>query len=179
MNWTKRILVTLTLSFGIAIGLSLFTQLEARNGGLYQSVFLNSARMLNDQNIVDFVSKFQLHLRIRKVEINHSIVSIDLSLNAAASKTDILHDMYEIPELIFTHTSNINQVFVRVLDMNNGINRQSGASLMAALDARRENWMPDSSKTTPDVADELSRYIESHYHVTYTNKFNERFGSTY
>lgn len=178
MNWTKRILVALTLSVGIAFGLSWLTRFEARSGGELQSVFLNSTQLLNDQNIVDFVAKFQLHLRIRKVELNHSIVSMDLSLNAASSKTDVLRDLHEIPDLIFANTSNINQVFVRVLDTNAGMDRQSGSPLIAALDARREGWKPGTSKSALEPVDQLSQILESRYHVTYTKKFNERFGFT-
>lgn len=175
MNWTRRILAALLLSVAITAGLTLLPHLDnAQQGGL-QPAFLNKGEDLTDRNIVDFMTKMQMHMRIRKVELNRSIVSIDLSANAGVAKTDALQDLYELPQYIFAHTTNINQIFVRVLDTNQDPAKSAGGSLVAALDAKRDSWMPDTPRMAPVSADELSQYIQSHYHVTFTAKWDQRF----
>lgn len=175
MNWTKRILIAVLLSVVIAFGLSLLPYMEPGGQGTFKPAFLNKAEALNDQNVVDFLMKMQLHLRIRKVDLNRSIVSIDLSSHAAAEKLDILQDLYTIPQTVFANTTNISQVFIRVLDTNAGSDRSSSVSLLAALDAKRENWSARASRTAPAGADELEQHIQSHSDITFTNKWNARF----
>ncbi|WP_248925424.1 hypothetical protein [Paenibacillus hamazuiensis] len=174
MNWTKRIVITLLLSIAITFGLSALPHLGQDGGRLFSSVFLPKAVALNDKNVVDVIGKMQLHLRVRKVDLNRSILSIDLSSNAAAAKDDVLRDFYEIPQYMFEQTTNINQVFVRVMDTGADSSRKSGAVLLAALDARRDNWMP-GDKTAPASTYELAQFVESHYRVTYTSKWKDRF----
>jgi hypothetical protein len=178
MNGAKRIVITIVLSLCIAFLLTMVPQWGTSDSGLMSVFRMNKAQAISDQNVVDFVGKMQLKLRLRKVEVNRSIISIDLSLNAASSKADILGDLIEVPQYMFAGSTNINQVLIRILDSGTDGGSGNGA-LIVALDARRENWMSGGDKRSSATSDELAQYIASHYYVTYTPKWKDRFGTAF
>lgn len=168
MRWISRILITTILSVAVALALSLLVQLDG-----HVSVFGTvKAGPVNENNVVDVVSKMQLHLRIRRVEISHSSISIDLLASKATENADLMSDLYEIPKTMFASSTNINQVLVRVLDGS----KEPGASaqLIIASDARRERWLPNEPRLKPQGAEELQSYLDSHYRMTYTPRWQER-----
>lgn len=168
MKWVTRLAITTFLSIAVAFGLSMVSRLD-QTVSVFSTV---KAQPVSESNIVDVVSKLQLHLRIRRVEVSHSIVSIDLSASKAAENTDIMKDLFEIPKGMFASSTNINQVLVRVLDASN---EQGGsAQLLVASDARREKWLPNEPKLNPQSADELQEYLETHYRMTYTPRWQDR-----
>ncbi|NOK24031.1 hypothetical protein HMI50_44445 [Corallococcus carmarthensis] len=115
----------------------------------------------------------QLHQRIRRVELNHAIVSIDLLSVKSTEKADIFEDLYEIPKVMFGSSTNIYQVLIRVLD---GSQEGSGSpGLLVAADARREKWLANESGLRPQNANELQQFLDAHYRMTYAPKWKARF----
>lgn len=169
VKWVPRLLLMTAISISVAVGLSYLSRLDTAVG-LFRSV---QAQPVSEANIVDVVSKMQLHQRIRRVELNHAIVSIDLLSPKSTEKADILEDLYEIPKVMFESSTNIHQVLIRVLD---GSQEGSGNSgLLVALDARREKWLSNDPKLRPQSANELQQYLDAHYRMTYAQKWENRF----
>lgn len=168
MNWFPRILIIMLLSVSVAFGLSFIARLD-ESVGVFRTV---RAQPVNESNIVDVVSGMQLHLRVRRVEVSHAIVSIDLLATKATANEDAMHDLYEIPGALFSASTNINQVLVRVMDAEN--EPGAGGRLLVASDARREKWLPDEPKLRPRTTDEISAYLDSHYRMTYTPRWQEK-----
>ncbi|MFD0680926.1 MULTISPECIES: hypothetical protein [unclassified Paenibacillus] len=172
MKWLPRLLITTLLSVGVVVALSLLPQLEnGSNSAMFRSV---KAQPVSEVNIVDVMSKMQLHLRIRKVEVTHAIVSVDLISSPSSEKSEIVQDMYEIPRTLFSRSTNINQVLVRVLDSSKS-STGSGAALLLATDARREKWLPNENVIPSRSIEEMEQYLQSHFRVTYTTRWRERF----
>ncbi|TDF99341.1 hypothetical protein [Paenibacillus piri] len=172
MKWLSRLLVTLLLSTGVALALSLLPKMEnGWNSPVFRSV---KAQPVSENNIVDVMSKMPLHLRIRKVEVNHAIVSVDLLASPASEKDDIVQDMYEIPRTFFSRSTNINQVLIRVMDSPTAGNGAT-ATLLLATDARREKWLPSETVFMPLSIEEMEQYLQSHFRMTYTTKWKNRF----
>jgi hypothetical protein len=171
MRWLVRLLITSMLSTVITLSLSFLPQLE---DGWNSPVF-NSARAepISEMNIVDVISKLQLHLRIRKIEVSRAIVSIDLFTSPSSDRLEIVKDVYEISQVMFNRSSNINQVLIRVLDGS----KQAGgsASLLLASDARRERMLKPASKSSLESLQEIETYLQSNFHVTYTRNWQEKF----
>jgi len=171
LKWIARLLLTTLFSMGLLIALSMLPQLE-RLGST--SVFRSAkAQQVSETNIVDVMSKTQLHLRIRKVEVTHAIVSVDLLASPATDKKEIVQDLYELPRSLFHNSTNINQVLVRVMDGSKDGGRP--ASLLVAADARREKWLPNESLQETESEEELETYLQSHFRMTYTPKWQERY----
>jgi hypothetical protein len=170
MKWFHRLLITTLLSAGIAVALSLLPQLE--NG--WDSPVMNSVRAqpVSEANIVDVMSKMPLHLRIRRVEVSHAIVSVDLFASPSSDRNEIIQDLFELPDTLFGHSTNINQVLVRVLDSSK--NTGDSGSLLLAADARREKWLSSESGLNIHSAEEKEQYLQSHFRMTYTSNWRER-----
>lgn len=172
MKWLPRLLITSLLSIGVAAALSLLPQLE--KGSSFAMLRSVKAQPVSEANIVDVMSKLQLHQRIRKVEVSHAIVSIDLIASPASGKNEMIQDMYEIPRTFFSRSTNINQVLVRVLT-SSGSGTGGGMTLLLATDARREKWLPNETAIAAASTDEMEQYLQSHFRMTYTPKWQERF----
>ncbi|MFE5317169.1 hypothetical protein ACFQ88_00540 [Paenibacillus sp. NPDC056579] len=168
MKWISRLLLTVVLSIALAAGLSLLPQLE--NMAVFRSA---KAQPVSESNIVDVLSKTQLHLRIRKVELNHAIVSIDLFASPSSDKKQIVEDLYELPLYMFRTSTNINQILIRVLDGSKDGGKST--SLLLAADARREKWLPSDTFARTESVEEMEQYLQSHFQMTYTQKWRDRF----
>lgn len=171
MKWVARLLLTTLLSVVLIVALSLLPQLERMgSSSVFRSV---QAQPVTETNIVDVMSKTQLHLRIRKVEVSHAIISVDLLASPSSGKKEIVQDLYELPRSLFERSTNVNQVLVRVMDSS----KESGraASLLIATDARREKWLPSDNQPSTQSEDEMEAYLQSHFRMTYTSKWQERY----
>ncbi len=82
-----------------------------------------------------------------------------------------MQDLYEIPRTMFSASNNVNQVLVRVLD---GSITQGSPQLLVATDARRDKWLAGEPRIVPRGAEEIQSYLDSHYRMTYTPKWQER-----
>ncbi|MBU7315888.1 hypothetical protein [Paenibacillus oleatilyticus] len=169
MKWAPRLFIITALSIAVASALSYLSQLD-ESLSVFRTV---KAHPVSENNIVDVVSRMQLHLRIRRVEVNHAVVSIDLLAVKTSDKSDMLSDMYEVPTVMFASSTNINQVLVRVLDASG--DREGNPQPLAAVDARRERWLPNEAGLRTRNAEELQQYLDTRFRMTYTSKWQERF----
>ncbi|AEI41339.1 hypothetical protein [Paenibacillus mucilaginosus] len=166
MKWAPRVFIMTAVSVAVAILLSYVSKLDD------SALVFRQARPVTEATIVDVVSGMKLHLRIRRVEVSHAIVSIDLLASKSTAKADMLQDLYEIPSVLFGASTNINQVLVRVLDGSQ--DKEGTPGPLIATDARREKWLPNEPKLHPMSAEEIQTYLETHYRTTYTPKWQQR-----
>jgi hypothetical protein len=171
MSWLPRFLIATLLSAGIAIALSFLPQLE--NGWSSPAFHAVKAQPVSETNIVDVISKMQLHERIRKVEVTHAIISVDLIAAPGSGRGDIVRDVYEIPKTLFSLSTNINQVLVRVMDNSNM--GGGNPTVLLATDARREKWLPSETVLGKQSVEEIEQYLQSHFRMTYTPIWKDRF----
>ncbi|WP_159883310.1 hypothetical protein [Paenibacillus puerhi] len=168
MNWIPRLVVMTLLSAGLAISLSYLLKLD-EDAAAFR---MNKPVQVTEANIVDVVSRMPLHLRIRSVEVSRTYVAIDLIAVTTTDAGDTIRDVYEIPRSLFAASTNINQVFVRVLDASRG--QESGAQLLVAADARRDKAAEGEEGLRPVGVEEIQAYLDSHYRMTYTPVWKER-----
>lgn len=171
MKWLIRLLATSILTVCVVLSISLLPQLEND----WDSPVFNLVRAepLTELNVVDVMSKLQLHLRIRKVEVSHAIVSVDLLASPSSDRLEVLKDVSGIPQLLFSHSSNINQVLVRVLDGSKQVG--GSTSLLIAADARREKMVRTDYRLETKTGEEMEQYLQSHYRMTFTPNWREKF----
>ncbi|TXK81414.1 hypothetical protein [Paenibacillus sp. N3.4] len=99
MNGSMRLMMTAGISIVVAICLSVLPNVD-------RSVSLNTAdnwssnraAQLTDHNLVDLLVQVPLQLRIRKVELSNSRLSLDLSLLKNADTTAVYRDLYTIAQ---------------------------------------------------------------------------------
>ncbi|WP_409346601.1 hypothetical protein [Paenibacillus sp. MBLB4367] len=126
---------------------------------------------LSDDNMVDMLSALPLQLSIKKADWHQSVLSVDLLMPSAASGIErVYRDLYTLSEFGF-QTSNVRQVLVRVLEGRKEAGAaESGYPLLVAMDARKAS-RSSSWKREGEGAQTLQDYLQSHYRITYTKKW--------
>jgi hypothetical protein len=136
-------------------------------------VFANGSQ-LSEQNLVDFMVKLPLELQVAKVSWQHAILSVDLlSVPGNTIDTMVYHDLFELSQFGLYRISNVNQVLVRIIEHKQTESNRN--ELLLAMDSRKEN--KQLQKTNMKELNALSRqkYLQSHYRITYTQKWKEQF----
>lgn len=175
MNWSIRIVITLAISVVIAISLSILPKMDASMGlGAPSGWSSNRAQELTDHNLPDLLVQVPLQLRIRKVELSASRMSLDLSLPRNADSVAVYRDLYTIAQTMLQKTKNVNQVWVRVIDYSNASENVS-AQLVLAMVAERE-FGKDMEKGASELSlIQLEQELQNRFRITYTSKWQQRY----
>ncbi|AQT86249.1 hypothetical protein ERICIV_01613 [Paenibacillus larvae subsp. larvae] len=131
---------------------------------------------MTEQNLPDFIVRLPVQLRIRKVELTHSILSLDLHMPKYADELTVYQDLHTIAKYAAEHTDNINRVLVRVLDYSPENNQQANAQLLIAMDATRENAnsLP-VELPVPQSAETARESLQSKVSLIFTDTWIKRY----
>lgn len=170
MRGYARILTVAILSVSIAWGLS---WLPDPSGQAAAPVFQpNKPSRLTETNMVDALVGLPLELRIAKADFQQSVMSVDLFLPAGViGERFVYHDLYELTQFVWTRTSNVDRLLVRVMLLE-GQDR-GNKELLLAMEAKRDQAEPNAKPTSGKSQAELKQYLESHYQFTYAPKWKE------
>jgi len=171
----SRVFLVSLLTMGISLALAAIPAWDSRAKEAVKSfdftVFgQQKDPELTERNLVDSMMRLPLHLKINKVELSHSILSVDLVILYPRDTQIVFEEWYELAAFSFGRTSNIDQLFVRILKPE----VQSGeGQLLAAMDARRQNF-----PVHDQIAEKMSRlsmeqYVRSHARLTFTESWTE------
>jgi hypothetical protein len=177
MTIASRLLATGVLSAAIALSLAFIPQLQQAWLGVKEPVSAfgtGGARRLTEQNVVDVLVQVPLQLRIRKIGLTSSTMSVDLNLPRSADEEVVIRDLYTITQRIFAQTGNVSEVLVRVMDYTS-TSRSSGGKLLLALDAVRERGKDMAPVAEHETTAVLEQYLRQHFQMTYTDKWKERY----
>ncbi|WNR42453.1 hypothetical protein [Paenibacillus roseipurpureus] len=175
MKWSMRILITLGISAVIAISLSNLPHLD-QSSGLESDYAWSNHRggQLTSNNLPDLLVQVPLQLRIRKVDLSTSRVSLDLSLPKNADTAAVYRDLYTIAQTMLMNTKNVNQVWVRVIDYSGGTEYPS-SQLVLAMVAQRE-FVKDMDKNPRDLSlIQLEQELQNRFRITYTSKWQQKY----
>jgi hypothetical protein len=174
MKWTIRIGIAVIISAMIAVSLSLLPRLEQSLpvlGGLWTG---KKVGQLTNNNLADFLVELPLQLRIRKVALNHSILSIDLNLPRSVDEASVYRDLYTIVQSTITKSSNVNQILVRIMDYSGAVS-SSTAQLVLAMEANRDKAGDLKQSISSSSAMLLEQELKARFHLTYTPKWQQRY----
>jgi len=135
----------------------------------------------NERNIVDVVASFRLDTRVRSVELNHSILSIDLELPGKLPPEAVFKDLYRIGQTAIGGTTNLNEVLVRLFDPS-GAGRTASSppagrgGLMLGVDLTRKGWKGLEGRNYDNNSNLYRTDIERHFRIVYTPRWAERSG---
>lgn len=175
MSSYKRIILMIVGSVSISFLLMWLVHTEQAAKAIDLGVFANpNEKQLSEQNLVDFMIKLPLKLQIVKVNWQHAILSIDLlSVPGNTIDTMVYHDLYELSQFGLYRVSNVNQVLIRIIEHKETESNRN--ELLLAMDSRKENiqTQKNSLKELSDL--NRQKYLQSHYRLTYTQKWKEQF----
>ncbi|NQX64895.1 hypothetical protein HQN90_02025 [Paenibacillus alba] len=175
MKWSMRIILTIGISVAMVICLSLLPKMD-RSAGLSSSANWSSNRPseLTDSNLVDLLVQVPLQLRIRKVELSNSRMSLDLSLPKNADSVSVYRDLYTIAQTMINRTKNVEQIWVRVIDYS-GTKDSASTQLVLAMVAERENGK-DMEKNANELSlIQLEQQLQNRFRLTYTSKWQQKY----
>ncbi|NOU99215.1 hypothetical protein [Paenibacillus planticolens] len=175
MKWSMRIVMTLTISLVIAVCLSLLPKMDS-SIGINSPYHWPSNRIgqVTDNNLPDLLVQVPLQMRIRKVELSSTRMSLDLSLPKNADSTSVYRDLYTIAQTMLMKTKNVNQVWVRVIDYS-GVSDNASTQLVLAMVAERESGK-DMDKSASELSlIQLEQELQNRFRITYTSKWQQRY----
>ncbi|MGG1551776.1 hypothetical protein [Paenibacillus ferrarius] len=175
MKWTMRIVLTIGISTAMALGLSLLSNMELNTES--SSPYTWSSHrggQLTDKNLADMLVQVPLQMRIRRVELSMSRLSLDLSLPKNADTVTVYRDLYTLSQAMLNQTKNVDQVFVRVMDYSGGSDTAS-SQLVLAMVAQRE-FGKDMEKRAGDLSlIQLEQELQNRFRITYTSKWQQKY----
>lgn len=171
MGRFSRMAVVLCVSVAVALALSKLPQVEqaARMGA---EDFGGKRGKLTEQNLVDALVAVPLELNIVRAELRQSVLAVDLGLSQGkVSEYAVYRDLYELSQYGLSNTTNIEQVQVRIMEI--GKTDPKSRQLLLAMDARRENRPKAEEKAGESSTLNLKELIQSHYSLTFTQKWKD------
>lgn len=165
-----HIMIIMILSITIVAVLSFLPSLE-----LSQPEEL-VIQTVNEANIVDLIAAIPVQTRIRKVVLNHSILSIDLNVMNKQPSTAVYQDLFQIALHTINGTQNINQVLIRIFDTGTGANNaRPRSSLLLSTHLKREKLGNLKELTIDKTPNFYRKLLEAKSQMTYTSRWSERF----
>lgn len=176
MSGLSRMLLVAVVSIGLAIALSWLPRLDSASHqqAVGAAAFSSeTARTLNEHNLVDLLVKQPLFMDIGHVEWSDSILSIDLKSKQGQADPDFIYrDLYTLSKLGLNGTKNVKQLLVRIMELPNGL---AGApQLLVAMEARREDLKKNDGQSSSPGTQNAEQYISSHFRLTFTPKWLDR-----
>jgi hypothetical protein len=174
----SKITGSMLLSVAIAIALSWLPHIQRQNekSAIDLAAFHSTTAMrLTGNNLVDGMASLPLSLEIRKVELDSSILTVDLTLkDNPHAEESVIRDFYEIARFGLSRSSNVQQVLVRVLETKAG-KKVSGDSVLASLDARRETRDVQMVMRGEESTEAMGGYLKTHFRVTFTQRWKTQY----
>ncbi|MVP00046.1 hypothetical protein [Paenibacillus lutrae] len=175
MRLDKRIVLAAALCAAIVTALSSAPLLDklavSQSAYAWQHV---SGSELTERNLVDYMAGLPLQLRVRKVELNHSILSVDLLLPGSAEPRVVYGDLYRLAQSSLQRTSNISRVLIRVLEYDRDP-AASGPQLVIAMEAAREQAKRLAPAQSFETQQLLAGELKRRFQLTYTKKWQQRY----
>lgn len=175
MKWSMRIVITLVITVVVVISLSTLPKMDLSSGlGSDYRWSNNHGGQLTETNLADLLVQIPLQLRIRKVELSSSRLSLDLSLPKNADSIAVYRDLYTVAQTMLVNTKNVDQVWVRVIDYSGGAETTS-SQLVLAMVAQREFGKDMEKKPTELSLIQLEQELQNRFRITYTSKWQQKY----
>lgn len=167
----------LLLTFGCALAMAGAAWLGEHPGRPRQTATVFAGPYpaeLTDDNLVDALDPLQLPLPIAKVDLNRGILSIDLKIEGDHVGTaDVYRGMAEMISFAFEHTSNIDQLLLRLMAEDRWLGTQY---LLLAADVRRSEFSAEELSALRHAGSgELPEALRLRLRMTETRLWKSRF----
>ncbi|MBA9085360.1 hypothetical protein FHR92_001826 [Fontibacillus solani] len=176
MKQKMMLLQTIIITLSAVVLLMLISKLEGIQPYWNSShtVFAEQKPIqLSDDNLVNEFIQLDLPVRLSKVEINGSILSVDLKVTEnELSKANMYMGMAEIISFTFKRTTNIDQLLLRLVAEDRWV---GGKYLLLAADVRRGSWPSSALTELKNTGDnDLAPELKSWFRVTESRLWKKR-----
>ncbi|WP_433946427.1 hypothetical protein [Paenibacillus sp. SN-8-1] len=174
-RWTPIIaafIVTLTTVFAMAV---LTSHGNTWSGSKAYSAFADKKLVdLTENNLVDELSRLPISVRLAKVNLNQSILSVDLKIGDESYQPSVLYlNMAELIRFSFERTSNVSQLLIRLVAEDKWVGTKY---LLLASDVRRGEWPPSALDDLENLGNHaLTDELKHYFRFTVTSLWRNRF----
>ncbi|MCR8642297.1 hypothetical protein NV379_06450 [Paenibacillus sp. N1-5-1-14] len=158
-NKLYSVLMIVLVSHILVFGLAWLLQMSKHDEGK------EVIRMVDDTNVVDLVASLPLQTRVSSVELHHSSLSLDLVLPKTIDSSLVFRDLARINQSAIQHSSNLNELFIRVLDPT----REGGLLLAVQMDREGGKSMPDQLQRAS--GNDIRKIMDKKFQIKYTDKW--------
>ncbi|MNH78078.1 hypothetical protein D3C87_240450 [compost metagenome] len=129
---------------------------------------------LTENNLVDELSRLPISIRLSKVNLDQSILSVDLKIGDESYQPSVLYlNMAELIRFSFERTSNVSQLLIRLVAEDKWVGTKH---LLLASDVRRGEWPPSALDDLENLGDHpLSDELRQYFRFTVTSLWKNRF----
>jgi hypothetical protein len=169
MRWFIGLFITLFFAFSVTILLSYLPHLEEKSAESQVQRIPNILESrLYDLNVVDHLAKLPMELNIQRVDWNHAILSIDLSLPENETQAALIYkDLLTLSHFGLNTMSNVKQVLVRVFP--NEVIDPNQVQLLLAMDAPRDQWSAEDYNDFKLNKLSTNEFLKTHFSLTFTD----------
>lgn len=174
----KWVAIALLLTFSTVVMIAILTRAGGpifENSRLASAAVFDSGKplVLSDDNLVDGLSAVKLPVPIAKVDLNGSILSVDLKVtDDRFHKGELYGGIAEMISFAFERTTNIDQLLLRLVAEDRWLGTRY---LLLAADVRRGAW-PESAldelRNTGDA--QLPKELREWFRMTETQLWKSR-----
>lgn len=174
-RWTT-IIAAIILTLTTALVMAVFTARgNTWSGTKAYSAFADEKVIdLTENNLVDELSRLPISIRLSKVNLDQSILSVDLKIGDGSYQPSVLYlNMAELIRFSFERTSNVNQLLIRLVAEDKWVGTKH---LLLASDVRRGEWPPSALDDLENLGDHpLSDELRQYFRFTVTSLWKNRF----
>ncbi|USB34761.1 hypothetical protein [Paenibacillus sp. YPG26] len=177
-RWTTSIAAILIAVTTVLALASLTGQGTAWSGSRVYSAFASAKVVdLRENNLVDELAGLPLSVRIAKVNLDQSILSVELKIGEKSYQPSVLYlDMAELIRFAFERTSNVSQLLIRLVAEDKWVGTKH---LLLAADVRRGEWPSSALDDLENLGDQpLSGELKRYFRISATSLWKNRFERT-
>lgn len=175
----KKLIMVLLVTIMLPIGLGFIYSMGEKKHVTHSdiTVFTLSPRLvtLNDQQLVDYLSKLPLQLKFSRVYWQDGKLMLDLKGDTTITHPAIIYaDMYKLLYFAFMQTINVNRVQLRIVTQDE-ISKEK--YILLAMDVLQAEADPDRMKELQKVKQSLPKELENAWRIIYTPHWMRQFPS--
>lgn len=173
----KWVLQVIVMMFGCTLLLASLSWLSTQGdkaGGAYTVFAEEQPAMLTNDNLVEGLSALELPTRIGKVNLNRSILSVDLKVTEDDFDVAKLYQgMAELISFSMERTSNVDQLLLRLVAEDKWLGTRY---LLLAADVRRGQWPETALENLRNVGNkEIPKELQTWFRMTETHLWKSKF----
>lgn len=169
-----RVVVMAVIAAAAILLLSGVYYFQSKKEGIIAGWNHSGSTIVTEFNVADLIVHLPVSLRVRKVELSQTMLSLDLNVSKSADAAVIYRDLYRITYYMNKHTSNVNHLFIRIIDYSSQTPSGKGLILLA-LDADRDQFKSLRTLSSNYNTQEMKSLLQSQFHLLFTKEGQQRY----
>lgn len=173
-KWALQVILLMVGCTLLLAALSWLSEQGDKTSQVYTVFAEEQPLILTNNNLVDGLSALELPAKITKVDLNRSVLSVDLKVTEDDfDPAKLYQGMAELISFSMERTSNVDQLLLRFVAEDKWLGTRY---LLLAADVRRGHWPASALGDLRNVGNhEVPRELQEWFRMTETHLWKSRF----